>query len=177
MWRDRVSARDAGDAAAALLGAAIGVACRLVWLDDPRARPVDPGFAAAEGDTVSFADGFPVLLTTDASLASVNAELASPIPATRFRPNLVVAGATPWAEDGWRRIRVGEVAFAVAKYCERCIVTTIDPETGLRPDHAEPLRTLARLRRTATGGVTFGQNLIPASTGAVAVGDEVEVLA
>jgi len=94
----------------------------------------------------------------------------------RFRPNLVVAGTAPHAEDDWKRIRVGAVEFDVAKACTRCVFTTVDFERGERDPAGEPLRTLTTYRRTPDG-VTFGQNLIPRGRGVVRVGDPVEVLA
>lgn len=178
VWSDAVPALDAGEAAAAWISAALGQSCRLVHLDDPRARIVDTAFGTPE-DSVSFADGFPLLLTLDASLAALNEALeqapAAPIPMSRFRPNLVIEGGAPWAEDSWRRIRIGSVTFRVAKPCARCAVTTVDQETGARPDKTEPLRTLGRIRRTRDG-VIFGQNLIPDGPGQVTVGDSVEIL-
>lgn len=174
VWRDRVPALDAGPEAAAWLSARLGLAVGLVFLDDTRARPVDQLYGQPE-DRVAFGDGFPVLLANTASLAALNAALPNPIPMTRFRPNLVVEGAAPWAEDGWQRIRIGTAVFRVAKPCARCVVTTVDQMTGDRPDKAEPLRTLGRIRR-AVGGVMFGQNLIPDVPGRIAVGDPVEVL-
>ncbi|MFD7906831.1 MOSC domain-containing protein [Kitasatospora sp. NPDC059722] len=166
---------------------------RLVHLDDPHARPVDPEYGEP-GDTVSMADGFPLLLATTASLARLNELVAAAhpdghetLPMERFRPNVVVDGSEPWAEDGWRRIRIGELTFRVVKPCGRCVVTTTDQESGERRG-PEPLRTLAkhhRLRKQAA----FGMNLIPerpASTGlpgqggdvlgTLRLGDEVEVL-
>ena len=93
----------------------------------------------------------------------------------RFRPNITVSGAVAWEEDCWRRIRIGDIVFRVAKPCARCFVTTVDQLTGTRPDKSEPLRTLARIRRTAAG-VMFGQNLIPDGPGRIAVGDAIEIL-
>ncbi|MFI6849218.1 MOSC domain-containing protein [Kitasatospora sp. NPDC050467] len=161
---------------------------RLVHLDDPRARPVDPQFSAP-GDTVSMADGFPLLLATTASLEKLNALIGEEhpeghetLPMERFRPNVVVGGAEPWAEDGWRRIRIGGLTFKVVKPCGRCVVTTTDQESGERRG-PEPLRTLARHHKLLKKAA-FGQNLIPerpAGTdgdvlGTLRVGDEVEVL-
>jgi uncharacterized protein len=175
VWRDTVSAVAAGAAADAWISAALGLSCRLVYLADTAGRKIDPAFATA-GQTVSFADGFPILLASLGSLADLNTRLAVPVPIGRFRPNIVVSGAAPWAEDCWRRIRIGGVPFSVVKPCSRCIVTTIDPETGLRPDESEPLRTLGKFRRDRRGGVMFGQNLIPTNAGRIAAGDRVEVL-
>ena len=175
VWRDTVRAVPAGAAADAWISAALGLCCRLVYLADTAGRKIDPAYSSA-GQTVNFADGFPVLLTSMTSLADLNTRLAVPIPIGRFRPNIVVSGAVPWAEDCWRRIRIGDVLFRVVKPCDRCIVTTIDPETGQRPDKTEPLRTLATFRRDQRGGVMFGQNLIPENTGRIAAEDRVVVL-
>ncbi|MFD7289343.1 MOSC domain-containing protein [Streptomyces sp. NPDC059863] len=158
----------------------LGVEVRLVHLDDPAVRrPVDPAYARP-GETVSFADGFPLLVTTTASLDSLNSLIAQgdhpdegPLPMERFRPNLVVAGASPWEEDDWRRIAVGEVTFRVAKPCGRCVITTTDQRTGERGK--EPLRTLGHYRRF-DGKLVFGQNLVPESTGTLRLGDPVTVL-
>jgi hypothetical protein len=174
VWRDEVPALDAGAAAASWLSAALGTACGLVYLDDPTARPVDPAYGLPE-DRAAFSDGFPLLLASEASLEALNAELAEAIPMSRFRPNVVISGAPPWAEDRWRRIRIGKVSFRVVKPCSRCVVTTVDQETGQRPDRTEPLKTLARLRK-APGGVMFGQNLIPDGSGEIAIGDKVELV-
>ncbi|MFY1695477.1 MULTISPECIES: MOSC domain-containing protein [unclassified Solwaraspora] len=150
---------------------------RLVWLADPTVRAVDPDFSRP-GDTVSFADGYPVLLTSTASLDAVNDWLvgsgdpAAPLPMHRFRPNVVLTGAPAWAEDGWlgQRIRIGAVTFRVAKTCARCVVTTTDQDTGERGP--QPLRILGQHRR-GPKGVLFGMNLIPDGTGRIAVGDPV----
>jgi uncharacterized protein YcbX len=176
IWRDTVPAADAGDTAAAWLGGVLGVACRLVYLADDGARGVNREFGAP-GDVVSFADGYPLLLASSASLAALNARLAVPVAMLRFRPNLVIEGAAAWAEYEWARVRIGQAVFRVVKPCDRCVVTTIDPETGLRPDTEEPLRTLKTFRRDARGRVLFGQNLVPDGGGVVRVGDTVEVLA
>jgi uncharacterized protein YcbX len=97
------------------------------------------------------------------------------VPVLRFRPNFVVDGAPAHAEDGWSRIRVGEVEFEVGKACVRCAFTTVDPELGDRDPAGEPLKTLIGYRR-GPEGVTFGRNLIPRSPGTVRLDDPVEVL-
>jgi uncharacterized protein YcbX len=136
-------------------------------------RPVSPRHGRP-GDRVSFADGYPLLLTTDASLGALNDRLDRPVPMNRFRPNLVVDGETPFGEDGWALIRVGEVRLRVVKPCARCVVTTVDQETG--EVGREPLRTLATFRRHEDGGVLFGQNVVHEGPGVLRVGDDVEVL-
>jgi MOSC domain-containing protein len=153
---------------------------RLVYLDDPTQRRPSPAYSRPE-DRVSFADGYPLLLATEESLAALNELIAEgpraaegPMSMTRFRPNLVVAGASAWAEDGWRVLRIGAANFRVVKACDRCVLTTIDPDTAGRGK--EPLTTLARHRRW-DGKTWFGINLIPDSPGVTLhAGDEIEVL-
>lgn len=180
IWRDRVAARLAGTVADDWFSAALDRKVRLLWLDDPTRRVVDPQYGLPD-DRVSFADAYPLLLTNQASLHALNDWLAEsgspegPLPMTRFRPNVVVSGAPAWAEDDWLggRIRIGEITFRVAKACGRCVVTTTDQETGER--RHEPLRVLARYRNVDQK-LLFGVNLIPDGTGHLRVGDAVEPL-
>lgn len=180
IWDDRLQARVADESAGDWFSEALGRPLRLVYLDDPRRRPVDPAVADST-DVVSFADGFPLLLATEESLAQLNIWIADgpraadgPVPMTRFRPNLVVRGAPAFAEDTWRRVRVGEVEFRVLTSCIRCVLTTIDPVTAVRTK--EPIFSLARHRKIG-GKTLFAMNLVPdAPYGSVRVGDEVEVL-
>lgn len=181
LWRDRVAARLADDRAHDWLSQVIDRPVRLVYLDDPRRRPVDPRYAEP-GEVVSFADGFPLLVVTEESLAQLNTWIAAgprpgdgPLPMTRFRPSLVISGATPFAEDSWRRIRVGGTVLKIVKPCARCVLTTIDPDTAVRTK--EPLVSLAR-HRTIGGKLMFAMNAIPeAPYGVIRLGDQVEVLA
>ncbi|MEE1828753.1 MOSC domain-containing protein [Streptomyces sp. BE20] len=187
VWGTRFRAAEAAKEAQLWIAEHVGD-YRLVHLDDPRVRPVDPAFSAP-GDTVSMADGFPLLLTTTASLAELNALIGAEhpegheeLPMERFRPNVIVSGGEPWAEDGWRRIRIGALTFRVVKPCGRCVITTTDQESGDRRG-PEPLRTLARHHRLLKKAA-FGQNLIPERPagaagdvlGTLRLGDEVEVL-
>jgi hypothetical protein len=179
VWGNVVAAVPAGPAADDWLTALLGRAVRLVWLADPTQRRVEPG-ASRDTDRVGFADGYPVLLGNAASLDALNDWLAEsgddPVPMTRFRPNVVVTGAPAWAEDDWigRRLRIGEVTFRAAKACDRCVVTTIDQETGEKG--RQPLFALGRHRRTGQG-LLFALNLIPDGTGGIRVGDPVLTLA
>jgi hypothetical protein len=134
---------------------------------------VNPDRTPVEAHT-AFSDGYPLLVLSEGALDALNARLPAPLPIARFRPNLVVADCEPHAEDGWRRIRVGALELVLVKPCDRCAVTTVDPETGERGG-AEPLRTLARYRRR-DGAVWFGQNAIALGTGRLGVGARVEVL-
>lgn len=176
VWGAKVRAAAAGKEADDWLSRLLDRDVRLVYLDDPTRRPVDQDFGDP-GDRVSFADGFPLLLTSVGSLEALGDWLAedghSPVPMNRFRPNVVVAGAAAWAEDSWRRIRIGTVPFRVAKPCGRCVVTTIDQATAERG--RQPLELLGRRRRFGQE-LVFGQNLIPDVPGSIRVGDPVQVL-
>ena len=182
VWASRLDAAPASDEAARWLSAAIGQDVRLVYLDDPTRRP-SPADYSQPGDVVSFADGFPLLLTGEASLGQLNEWIAEgphagegPLPMRRFRPSVVVTGAAPFAEDDWRLVRIGDVTFRNAKACGRCVFTTVDPGTAAKGK--EPLATLARHRRW-DGGMWFGVNLIPDAPragGVIHVGDPVQVL-
>lgn len=168
VWSTTLDASTSPPSADAWFAALLGREVRLVWLDDPTRRPVNPAHSQP-GDRVSFADGYPLLVTTRASLAQVNdwiTELAlergeeadDPILMTRFRPNVVVDGDVAFGEDAWKRVRIGPVQFRVSEPCARCVMTTIDPITLARG--REPLRTLAKHRRDGNT-VLFGANLIP----------------
>ncbi|PTS83516.1 MOSC domain-containing protein [Pseudomonas sp. HMWF032] len=175
IWRDSLQVPDAGDQAAQWLSRFLGRACRLVQVSEPRARQVDTAYAEV-GEKVAFADGFPLLLIGQASLDDLSARVGRPLPMLRFRPNLVVSGAAPYAEDSWTRIRIGELEFRVVKGCSRCIMTTLDPQTGERSADREPLITL-KTYRERDGEVYFGQNLIACGEGPLTLGMPVEVLA
>jgi uncharacterized protein YcbX len=170
----------AGDEADAWFSRLTGTPLRLLHLDDPERRRPNPEFSEPD-DRVSFADGFPLLLTSEESLAALNRHVADgpnahegPVSMVRFRPNVVVSGFPAWAEDGWRRIRIGDAGFRVARGCARCVLTTVDPDTA--ETGREPLASLARHRRVDRK-VWFGQNLIPDDPGAtIGVGDRVEVV-
>jgi uncharacterized protein YcbX len=155
---------------------ALGVDCSLVSMPETTRRVVSPDHAVRKFvDTVSFADGYPFLLIGEGSLEDLNSRLESRVPMNRFRPNLVVSGSEAFAEDSWKRIRVGTVEFHVVKPSARCVLTTVDQVTGEKTGK-EPLKTLSEYR-TSNGKVLFGQNLIADTAGGtVRVGDRVEVI-
>ncbi len=173
VWADECEAVDEGPTVAQWLSEHLGRRVRLVRLADEDARPLN-GPAAEPGDRVSFADGYPFLLVSQASLDELNRRLALPVPMDRFRPNIVVTGCGPHAEDRWRHVRIGEIDFRVAKPCARCAVVATDQETARRGP--EPLRTLADYRMR-DDKVMFGQNLIHCGLGTLATQDPVVVLA
>jgi uncharacterized protein YcbX len=175
VWKSQCAALLVGAEADAWFSDYLGLSCRLVQMTDELVRDVDPAYGRP-GDEVSFADGFPLLLIGRASLDDLSRRLGRSLSMRRFRPNLVVEGSEAYAEDDWRRIRIGGLEFDGVKNCSRCIFTTIDPDTGVPDPDREPLRTLAAYRRRAGGGVFFGQNLIPRGEGMLRLGDTVEIL-
>ena len=144
----------------------------LVYMPETHRRQVNPSRANL-GDIVGFADGYPFLLISEASLADLNSRLEVPLVMERFRPNIVIRGVEPFAEDEFTRVRIGEISFRGVKRCERCVVTTIDPLTGERG--REPLRTLSQYRLSEQK-VWFGMNLIHDQAGVLRVGDAVTVV-
>ncbi|KQW46023.1 molybdenum cofactor biosysynthesis protein [Nocardioides sp. Root1257] len=180
IWHSTLTAAPAGQEADAWFSKALGRTARLVHLDDPTRRPTSIEFSEPD-DRVSFADGYPLLVATEASLAALNDVVLErsegvhpPLPMTRFRPNVVIAGTEAWEEDDWRRIRIGDAVFRAVKGCARCVLTTIDPDTAARGK--EPIASLARIRRW-DGATWFGVNLVPDTPGVtIRVGDEVEIL-
>ncbi len=165
---------DAGETAAAWLSDFLGQACRLVYLPEDDGIQVDLDYARL-GERTAFSDGFPFLLIGQASLDDLARRVGRPLEMLRFRPNLVVSGAEPYAEDGWKRIRIGQLTFRVVKPCSRCVIPTLDPATGERAPDREPLNTLLSYRK-GPGGVFFGQNLIAEGRGELEVGMPVERL-
>ncbi len=173
IWDDTCLAVDQGDAIAEWFSTFLDAPCRLMRLPQDSTRPVDPRYAISQHDEVGFADGFPFLLITQASLDDLNARLKQPIPMNRFRPNIVVQNTAPFAEDTWRSIRIGDINFHIVKPCARCDIPTTDQATAQRGK--EPLKTLSTFRH-AVRGVMFGQNLIHQHEGSVRVGDPVAII-
>lgn len=124
---------------------------------------------------MGFADGFPLLVVNQSSLDELNSRLSTPVDMRRFRPNIVVEGADDWAEDAWRRIRIGNSTLDIVKPCSRCVMTTVNPDTGTKDPSTQPLKTLAGYRQTPDG-VIFGQNAVHQGPGVISVGDKVTVL-
>ena len=174
IWRDTLRVPDAGDAAADWLSRFVEKPVRLVHVPLERARTTEAGYGR-DDDKVAFADGYPLLLIGQASLDDLGARVGRELDMLRFRPNLVIEGSEAFAEDGWKRIRIGDTEFRVVKSCSRCILTTVDPHTGVRDEQREPLATLMTYRKQAEGTM-FGQNLVNDSNGVLEVGMPVTIL-
>ena len=175
LWKQQIEGHTSSGEADAWFSDFLGLPCRLVWqggLHRATSEQYAPGAEA------SYADGFPFLVALTSSLDDLNRRMPKPLPMNRFRPNIVITCAPPWAEDGWKKIRVGAVTLDIVKPCLRCVVTTTDQQTGAKESN-EPLNTLKHfrlLRQPGLTGVVFGQNAVPATLGNIAVGDGVEVL-
>ena len=172
IWDDVVDALEYPRGFGLWFGGILGLPCRLVHVPDAAARRVSKKYGQ-DDDRVGFADAYPFLLISEASLDDLNHRLAEPVPMNRFRPNLVISGCARFAEDRWRRIRIGALTFRVVKPCTRCTVPTVDQLTGTQGK--EPMATLTQFRREGNG-VIFGQNVIHDGTGILEAGMPVEVL-
>ncbi|MGI8895130.1 MAG: MOSC domain-containing protein [Casimicrobiaceae bacterium] len=180
VWRSAVRGFDEGDRAANWLSRALGAPVRLVRFDRTKPRRCNSDYVGATGAQTLFADGYPVLVIGLASLTDLNARLEAngfpEVPMNRFRPNLVLAGLDPYAEDYIDTIEAGGVVLQCVKPCTRCQVTTTDQATG----HVgvEPLRTLSGYRMNERfGGVTFGMNaiVVAGAGGTLTRGDDARV--
>ncbi|MGV3617756.1 MAG: MOSC domain-containing protein [Fimbriimonas sp.] len=178
VWGSEVEAVRVSEEADAWFTEQLERPCRLVYMPDETIRPTHPQFTLP-GDHVGFADAMPVLVASQASLDDLNERLKilndpldMPLPMNRFRPNIVVEGTAPYAEDTWKGFTLGGIRFRHAKQCGRCRVTTTNQETG--EVGQEPLRTLATYRR-GESAVLFGTYYVPEAFGTVAVGDELMV--
>ncbi len=172
VWGEALSAKGLGENSVDhMLSEFLGTQVRLVYMPQDCFRQVDRAFFNHE-QRVSFADGFPVLLTNQASLDELNSRLSVPVQMARFRPNIVVAGDMPYQEDQWQKVKIGDVVFDVVKPCSRCVMTTVNE---FAEKTAEPLRTLSSYRRNEYG-VCFGQNLVHRGKGRIQLGDELVVI-
>lgn len=172
VWDDTAEALTVSDDADTWLSRQLGLNLRLVVMPDSTERKADTRYAQHD-ENVSFADGFPYLVISQASLDDLNGRLTEPIEMRRFRPNFVVSGTEPFAEDQWKRITIGDLRFEVVKPCARCVLTTINPETAEKGP--EPLKTLATYRRNGNK-ILFGQNVTVRDFGELKVGDQLTVL-
>lgn len=172
VWHEQCQAYDAGDEAANWLSEALSVTCRLVYFPRDEVRQIDLNYAK-QGEKTAFSDGFPILLISEASLADLNARLDTPVTMQRFRPNIIVSGCEPFAEDNWKEIRVGEINYRIVKPCSRCAIPNINIDTAVR--EREPIKTLSSYRKHESN-IYFGQNVIANSQGKLDVGMEVKII-
>jgi hypothetical protein len=171
IWKDPVNVHPVGRDADAWCSEVLRLPCRLVRQPETGTRAVDPRYGRPD-DVVSLADAYPVLITSTASLADLNRRLTDPVPMNRFRPNIVVRGTSPYAEDRWTTLVGPDLTLRVVKPCARCEIVTKDQRTGVGGD--EPLRTLATYRQK-DHKTLFGQNAIPEAPGSIRVDETLTV--
>lgn len=169
IWNDTVAVVEAEKHYHEWFSSRLGIKCRLVGFPEHEPRLIDPAYRPAQ-ENVSLADGYPLLVIGQSSLDDLNGRLEEPVPMNRFRPNIVFTGGDPYEEDSWRQFRIGANRFLGVKPCGRCVLTTVDQETGVAGK--EPLLTLSRYRRK-NERICFGQNVIPVDYYEVHEGDEI----
>ena len=172
IWRDTVKAQDCGDAAAQWLSDYLAKPCRLVFMADQTRRLVNPEYAN-NLEIVSFADGYPILIVSTESLDLLNSKLDSKLQMDRFRPNIVVSGCAPHAEDQWKRIKIGAIEMSLVSACARCIIPSIDQQTGVK--NPKVIEALQGYRRR-DAEIYFGMNAIHHSVGEIKLGDQLTIL-
>jgi len=172
VWGTEVSGYDCGNEAAQWLSDFLGRTCRLITMPDSIERRVDPNFAK-HGELVAYADGFPLLVVSQASLDDFNNKLDAPIAMERFRPNIVISGCEPYAEDSWQTLNVAGIELSLVKPCSRCIIPSIDPQTAEKQMQVNEALMQYRRRDRKT---FFGQNAIHHGLGRLRVGDHVTII-
>ena len=180
VWKSKVNAAAVSSDANTALSGFLDKSVSLVFMDEEAERLSNEKYTS-EPTPVSFADGYPLLITNTASLKALNKHIVAAgeeaVPMKRFRPNIVIEGDEAWTEDNWKQIKIGDVVLDLVKPCTRCVVTTIDQVSGVKQGK-EPLRTL-RARRLSKdpeiNGVLFGWNAVPRTLGRIGVGDEVSI--
>lgn len=176
VWKSVSTAVDEGDEVAAWFSQILGTPARLFKMADEFHRQTSTDYTDVAGE-LAFADGYPILFISEGSLDDLNLRLTEQgkdaVPMSRFRPNVVISGCAPYAEDTWKQVHINDISFDVVKPCARCVMTTVDPATGQVPDVKEPLVTLASYRKSPKGPL-FGQNVIHRGMGVLSVGDTIK---
>jgi uncharacterized protein len=167
IWEDDVIAYEVGPKYSEWFSEKLGISCKLVFFPEENSRPVDPKYSV-NAEHVSLADAYPFLIIGQSSLDDLNARLKEPVPINRFRPNFVFEGGQPYEEDMWRNFSIGKTWFVGVKLCDRCVLTTVNQDTGERG--VEPLKTLSSYRKW-DNKVYFGKNLVALQDSTVSVGD------
>jgi uncharacterized protein YcbX len=171
VWSNHCRAQRVSEAADAWFSKQLGLSCKLMYMPNSTNRFVD-GRYAHHKEITSFSDGFPLLLISQASLDDLNGRLSDPLPMNRFRPNLVFTGGTPFLEDCMKQFEINGITFFCVKPCARCVMTTIDQQTGIKAK--EPLKTLSTYRMK-NNKILFGQNLLYNGKGKITVGDTITI--
>ena len=171
VWDDKCTARTYSQKIDDWFTEVLGFKCRLVFMSDEIKREVNTKYA--RNKSVSFADAYPFLIIGEESLNELNYRMGKALPMSRFRTNFVFSGGKPFDEDGWQKIRIGNIEFDVVKPCARCVITTVNHITGEK--EKEPLLTLSKFRKVK-GNILFGQNMVTDDRGKIELGTQIEVL-
>jgi len=171
VWSNRCRAQQVSEQANAWFSKQLGISCKLMYMPDTTNRFVD-GRYAHNKEITSFSDGFPLLMIGQASLDDLNSRLTAPLPMNRFRPNVVFTGGTPFLEDTMKQFEINGITFFCVKPCARCVMTTIDQQSGAKAK--EPLTTLSTYRKK-NNKILFGQNLLYKGRGAIAIGNIITI--
>ena len=172
IWEDNCEALEYNKEVNNWFSEAINTKCKLVYMPNTTERKTSLKHFS-ESKKVSFADGYPYLIIGEASLNFLNSKLDSKVVMSQFRPSLVFSGGVEHEEDNWKNIKIGDIEFSIGKPCARCVITTIDPQSGVK--NKEPLATLSKYRNFG-GKVMFGQNAISHTKGIVKLGDKIKLL-
>lgn len=172
VWNDQVNVPEVSNPVSQWFSSQLQMDVRLVYMPDETKRKVDHLYAPNKNDVVSFADGYPVLIANNTSLADLNFRLGSEVPINRFRPNIVVASPQPYQEDDWFRLKTKDAELAIVKQCARCVMVNVNPGTGKK--EKEVLAELSKYRKHGNK-VYFGMNAVPLKLGTLSVGDSIEI--
>lgn len=172
VWGTEVQGIDCGDEVSQWLSSFLSKNCRLIYMAEDFNRAVDPDYALKQ-ERVGFADGFPLLVATQASLEDFNSKLGYKIGMNRFRPNIVISGTAPYAEDEWQVIVIGDIELSLVKPCSRCIMPSVNPDTASKEMAVNETLQAHRRRGRDT---FFGQNAVYDRLGTIKVGDDVRII-
>ncbi|WP_198555738.1 YcbX family protein [Colwellia sp. 75C3] len=178
VWDDNINAQQGNTEHHQWFSRYLKRPCQLLHFGELSTRKVPD--TSNRTNQLAFADGYPLLLISQASLDDLNKRCSTTITMNQFRPNLVIDNCDAFAEDTWQHIRIGEVEFELRKPCTRCIFTTINPETAIKDIHQEPITSLKTYRQAADGDlkgeILFGQNLIPLNQGQIKLTDTITII-
>jgi hypothetical protein len=169
VWDDTVLTYEVDSLISDWFSFKLGKICKLVVFPEEHTRSVDLTYSV-NNENVSLADGFPFLIIGQASMDDLNNRLSTPIKINRFRPNLVFTKGVPYEEDQWKYFKIGNNRFVGVKPCARCVLTTVNQETGEKG--TEPLTTLANYRKK-DNKIYFGQNVLAIDFNQIYEGDEI----
>jgi uncharacterized protein len=168
IWDDIVLAYEVKTSISSWFSIKLGIRCKLVYQPESSIRPIDNHYSVTQTEHTSFADGYPILMISEASLAALNEKCEEQIEIARFRPNIVIENAEPFQEDKLKAFKINDILFYGVKPCARCLMTTINLQNLQKSN--EPLKTLSNFRKEGNK-ILFGQNVVIHSEGFLSVGD------